>query len=277
MCVGGTDLLMIQPTRFAEFNIVVVSGGQPHRVVKVVFQKRDGSIFVMFPSFAHNEGLVGKLSMKAGIQSASYGLAESGKVAGHLVKYSHHPDGRAHFSQDGLVKTEIKRQSVPLDRWQPHMFTIQVEGLENFAPPSVNDKTPSVFLKTKGNPRGIKIVGRWYPLNKLSTLDETQRLPAAIPIAFPDGRQSIGWLVAPPLTSQYSQFGLFMVPEEMSPLSTGNDPCLIFLGGFDPSDIALDHSKDTSFLVLKYPCSNPAELRSSIGSIDLTPAEKYCI
>ncbi len=99
---------MIQPTRFAEFNIVAVSGGQLHRVAKVVFQKRDGSIFVMFPSFAHNEGFVGELSMKAGAQSASYGLAESGKVAGHLVKYSHHPDGKAHFSQDGLEERKSR-------------------------------------------------------------------------------------------------------------------------------------------------------------------------
>lgn len=265
---------MIQPTRFAEFNIVAVSGGQLHRVTKVMFQKRDGSIFVMFPSFAHNEELVGELSMKAGAQSASYGLAEFGKVAGHLVKYSHHPDGRAHFSQDGLVRTEIKRQSVPLDHWQPHMFTIQVEGLDNFAPPSVNDKTPALFLKTEGNPRGIKIVGRWYPLDRLNTADEGQSFPAAIPVAFPDRRIVIGWLVAPPLGTPYSQFGLFMVPEEMAPLSTADDPCLIFLGGFDPSDIALDHSKETSFLVLKYPCSNPVELRASIGSIDFILREK---
>ncbi len=265
---------MIQPTRFEEFNIVVVSEGRHHRIAKIVFQKRDGSIFVMFPSFAHNEGLVGELSMKEGAQTASYGLAKYGKVAGHLVKYSHHPDGKVHFSQDGLVRTEIKRQSVPLHRWQPHMFTIQVEGLLSFAPPRVNDNTPALFLKTEGNPRGIKIVGRWYPLDRLNTLDEGQSLPAAISVGFPDRRISIGWLVAPPLGTPYSQFGLFMAPEEMAPLSTCDDPCLSFLGGFDPSAIALDHSKETSFLVLKYPCSNPAELRASIGSIDFTPTEK---
>ncbi|ALA57791.1 hypothetical protein [Nitrospira moscoviensis] len=265
---------MIEPTRFEEFNIVVVSEGRQHRIAKVVFHKRDGSIFVMFPSFAHNEGLVGELSMKAGAQTASYGFANHGKVAGHLVKYSHHPDGRAHFSQDGLVKTEVKRQSVPLDRWQPHLFTIQVEGLESFGAPRVNDGIPALHLRTEGNPRGLKIVGRWYPLDRLNTLDETQSLPAAIPIAFPDGRQFMGWLVAPPLGSRYSQFGLFMVPEEVAPLSTVDDPCLVFLGGFDPADMALDHSKDTSFLILKYPCSNPAELRTSIGSIDFTTTGK---
>ena len=265
---------MIEPARSAEFNIVAESGGQLHRIAKVVFQNSDGSILVMFPSFAHNEGLVGELSMKAGAPTASYGLASHGKVAGHLVKYSHHPDGRAHFSQDGRVRTEIKRQSVPLDRQHSHMFTIQVEGLKSFAPPRLNDKTPALILNIKGNPKAIKIVGRWYPLNKLNTFDETQRLPAAIPIAFPDGRQSIGWLVAPPLDSRNCQFGLFMVPEEMAMLSASDDACLIFLGGFDPSDIALDHSKETSFLVLKYPCSNPAELRTSIGSVDFIPTEK---
>jgi hypothetical protein len=269
-----TRELMIQPTRFAEFNIVAVSEGQLHRIAKVVFQNRDGSILVMFPSFAHNEGLVGELSMKARARTASYGLANHGKVTGHLVKYSHHPDGRVHFSQDGRVRTEIKRQSVPLDRQHSHMFTIQVEGLKSFAPPRVNDKTPALVLNTEGNPKAMKILGRWYPLNRLSTFDATQPLPAVIPIAFPDGRQSMGWLVAPPLGSRYSQFGLFLVPEEMATLSTADDSCLIFLGGFDPSDIALDHSKETSFLVLKYPCSNPAELRASVGSIDFTPTRK---
>lgn len=81
-------------------------------------------------------------------------------------------------------------------------------------------------------------------------------------------------MVAPPLGTPYSQFGFFMAPEEMAPLSTADDPCLIFLGGFDPADLALDHSKETSFLVLKYPCLNPDELRASIGAIDFTPIEK---
>ena len=265
---------MIQPTRFEQFNIVAVSGGQQHRIAKIVFQKSDGSILVMFPSFAHNEGLVGELLMKAGALSGSYGLANHGKVAGHLVKYSHHPDGTAHFSQDGLVRTEIKRQSVPLDRQHSHLFTILIESLKDFASPRANDMTPALFLKLEGTPTAMKIVGRWYPLNRLKTLEEGQSLPAAIPIIFPDGKQTTGWLVAPPLKTPYSQFGLFMVPEEMAPLSTADDPCLIFLGGFDPSGIALDQSKETSFLVLKYPCSNPAELRASIGSIDFTPTEK---
>ena len=264
----------MQPTRFEEFNIVAVSEGRQHRIAKIVFQKRDGSIFVMFPSFAHNEGLVGVLSMKGGAQTASYGLAEYGKVAGHLVKYSHHPDGRAQFSQDGRVRTEIKRQSVPLDRQHSHMFTILIESLKEFAPPKVNDRTPALFLNLEGNPTAMKIVGRWYPLNRLKTLDESQSLPAVIPILIPDGKQTIGWLVAPPYDTPYSQFGLFIVPEEMAPLSTADDPCLIFLGGFDAAVIALDHSKDTSFLILKYPCSNPAELRASIGSIDFSPPEK---
>src|SRR6266481_8893375 len=101
---------MIQPTRFPEFNIVAVSDGKKHRVAKVKFQKSDGSILVMFPSFRHTEGLVCRLTMMAGVQTESYGLAEHGKVAGHLVKYSHHPDGKAHFSQDGLVRTEIKKE-----------------------------------------------------------------------------------------------------------------------------------------------------------------------
>jgi hypothetical protein len=52
-----------------------------------------------------------------------------GKVTSHLVKYSHHPDGRAHFSQDGKILTAIKRQSIALDRQNGHMFTLYIQGL----------------------------------------------------------------------------------------------------------------------------------------------------
>jgi len=32
----------------------------------------------------------------------------------HLAKYAHHSDGEAHFFEDGKVKTEVRRKSVPL-------------------------------------------------------------------------------------------------------------------------------------------------------------------
>lgn len=48
---------------------------------------------------------------------------------------------------------------------------------------------------------------------------------------------------------------------------------LIFVGGFDRTEIALNHSQDTTFLTLAYPATQTyEELLSQIGSVDHVPA-----
>jgi hypothetical protein len=59
-------------------------------------------------------------------------LTPGGKIASHAVKYAHHPDGEAHFSQDGKVLTAIRRKAVPLDAAAGHLFTVHVVGFAAF-------------------------------------------------------------------------------------------------------------------------------------------------
>lgn len=108
---------MIEPLRLREFNIVCYVGSTHHRLSKVHFHV-DGSLFVMSPSFENHNGLVGEAVLCAGKDKTNLHLPQFAKLTSHNVKYTHHPDGRAHFSQDGQVLTRIKRQSVPLSQEQ---------------------------------------------------------------------------------------------------------------------------------------------------------------
>src|SRR6202521_319975 len=90
----------------------------------------DGTLYVHFPYFQHRIGILSSSEIPAtGERNAEVKLEDGGKVTSHRVKYSHHPDGRAHFSQDGKIFTAIKRQSISLDTQNGHMFSLYIQGL----------------------------------------------------------------------------------------------------------------------------------------------------
>ena len=100
--------------RFKSFDIVANAFGTLRRVAKIEFGA-DGSIYIFFPGFIDTSGIACCAVMRAGVSGqTNLDLKDNGRVTNHLVKYAHHSDGRAHFSQTGKVRTEIRRQSVPL-------------------------------------------------------------------------------------------------------------------------------------------------------------------
>jgi hypothetical protein len=124
------------------FQVKAVTAVRSRRVVGVVkvsalrakaFQigfDKDGSLFIHFPYFQHRTGILSSSEIPAtGERKADVNIEHGGKVTSHRVKYSHHPDGRAHFSQDQKIFTAIKRQSLALDTQNGHMFTLYVQGL----------------------------------------------------------------------------------------------------------------------------------------------------
>lgn len=105
----------VQAFRSKQTVVTIKADGHRHKIIQVLFSK-DGSLYVTFPYFKHAEGLLAVVTVTRPPGTTSeINLADTGKVASHLVKYSHHPDGRAHFSQDGKVRTEIRRQAVALE------------------------------------------------------------------------------------------------------------------------------------------------------------------
>ena len=103
--------------------------GKRHKAFQILFGP-DKSLYVNFPYFAHRKGIVAAATIPANCKVMSQvDLKINGKIASHFVKYSHHPDGRAHFSQDGKIRTEIKRQS--LDQQNGHIFSV-IKGIQAF-------------------------------------------------------------------------------------------------------------------------------------------------
>lgn len=252
--------------RVESFNIIATHSGRVHRVAKVKFAC-DGSIYVMFPGFPKQSGLVGQLRIPPGPNPPlTLSLADSGRVTSHLVKYSHHPDGRAHFSQDGKVVTEIKRQAVPLALQHAHLFTVQLQGLNAGAPPRSNDKSFFLNFNLEGEFKGLKIVCWRYPLRLLVPIARHTPYDTPKGIVLSDGRILGGLFAAPPEGFAFDDYVLFFSPDEW--VNEQEDPCLIFLGGFDPLNQALNQSNETQFLAFLYPCSDPMALQHKLGTID---------
>lgn len=66
------------------------------------------------------------------------------------------------------------------------------------------------------------------------------------------------------------KYALLLTCESIPRLDQDRDSTLTFVGGFEKPEIALDHSKDSTFLALAYPTAGDfSELEAQIGSIDL--------
>jgi len=90
--------------------VCVVKVGELRAKAFQIGFERDGSLFIHFPYFRHRIGILSSAEIPAtGERKVDVSLEHGGKVTSHLIKYSHHTDGRAHFSQDGKIFTAIKR------------------------------------------------------------------------------------------------------------------------------------------------------------------------
>jgi hypothetical protein len=263
---------MIPTARFNSFDIVAKAFGAFRRIAKVKFN-RDGSIYVFFPGFARTDGIVCRAVLRGGQPAQTkLDLTENGRVTAHLVKYAHHPDGEAHFSQDGKVKTEVRRKSMPLVEQRGHLFTIQIQNIESFA--NLNaPRTKQLTLELPDNLRALKITGWRHRFTELA-------LPEGVnPTGFPKGIQTsdgisrVGLFVAPPGGELFDDFVLFLAVEEIPWFTEDKAPQLMFFGGFDHPSVARNHSADTEFLAFAYPCSDFESLRERIGCIDFSPVK----
>jgi hypothetical protein len=112
--------------------VIAVQAATRHKVFQVFFGP-DGSLYVTFPYFKRRAGILAAATIPGnGHTTSQVNLQVGGKITSHLVKYSRHPDGRAHFSQHGKIRTEIKRQAIALNTQWGHIFSVIVHGLQAF-------------------------------------------------------------------------------------------------------------------------------------------------
>jgi len=178
----------------------------------------------------------------------------------HRVKYTHHVDGRAHFSQDGKIYTRIINQARRLDEDIPHMFTMNLQGLERFAPlAKVKTRyTPSRFTLDgyRKHPR-LQITGRWFA--QPSDLVDTMTNPVDLEV---DGvRLSDGLALAAPTGLSLADGVLVMNGSLEDGLAVTADSFLLFMGGLSPG---LGHGTAGSLVMLTYPDIAEATDRPSL-------------
>src|SRR5436853_6424490 len=108
--VVGYQAANVTAFRSERIILTVKRDERRHKVVQIIFG-RDGSLFVNFPYFRHRTGILAAATIPGnGQKTSEVSLQIGGKIASHLVKYSHHPDVRALFSQDRKVHTANKPQ-----------------------------------------------------------------------------------------------------------------------------------------------------------------------
>lgn len=265
----------VKAFRSRQVVITIRADEHQHKIFQILFSK-DGSLYVTFPYFTHNNGILAtvKVTSAPGC-TTNIDLAETGKVASHLVKYSHHPDGRAHFSQDGKVRTEIKKKSVALEDQQGHIFTVLLQGLRAFeqvrakAGNGTSQRTTLTFDVADRFPKAFRIVGRWYWLEDLQVRPRPPIIGPVVSSVDPDGNRRNAFIVANPKENTRHVLLLTCTVEKALSATT---QVLMFYGGFDPQHVIFNARKAASFLAFLYPAEDFEALKKRIGSIDFMPA-----
>ena len=255
--------------------VTVLANVGRYKVFQIFFG-RDGSLFVTFPYFSHRTGILAAATIPGNGQTTSQvNLQLGGKIASHLVKYSHHPDGRAHFSQHGKVRTEIKRQSVALSRQHGHIFSLLVQGLSAFDKADDakdvggSPKRTALTFQITGSaePEAIKFVGRWLDVSMMSASDSSAIIGPTVLTQDSAGNQRNGVLLASPY-DQNPHHVLCITSQPMARL--GPDPeVMCFYGGYAPREVMDDTTKDAGFLGFLYPAADADQLKLRLGTIDL--------
>ncbi len=232
-----------------------LDGKERRKILQLVFDKADGSIYVAFPYFQHRD----------------------------LVKYTHHASGEALFSQTGKVRSLIRKQSVPLSEVYGHLFTVHIQGLRSFkvadarddGDRSPNPKRTMLTNNWTGDvPDSYKYVARVYAWEALKAdLAPGSRIHPNMRLVG-DGRALDAFTCAPPIGLPGDGRVVIVTCEPTARLDRTRQSSLVFLGGFDPYDRVNDLNQPSTFLAFSYPIENAQALAAAIGSVDLTPHPK---
>jgi len=250
--------------------------GQWRKVFQVIFNRSDGSIFVNIPYSALEHGILSEGRLPRLQKEVQVSLEERGKVTSKLVKYAHHPDGRAHFSQSGQVRTEIVKQSVPLTKSQGHIFTLQFQGVLQFdkarlprdEKPPTRNRTLLTFNFESYCPLALKFVGWWHHVSDLGARTAPGDVGPHVTTQKPDGTRSQSFLVGPLKGDPLDEFVMVVTCEPRALMDPGVPAALNIIGGFGELDRESPLG-ELSFICASYPASDYRSLVHRIGSIDL--------
>lgn len=261
--------------------ITVGSYDAEYQVCQIGFGKRDGTLFVSFPYFPKTSGLLSVATMPpASGGSLTLSLHEHGKVTTHLVKFSHHPDGRAHFSQDGKVYTAVKRQSFPLNGPIGHVFWLHIYYPYGLKPFDQEKRDPKrAYLRnifTPALPQAVTVAAEWRrKAEVVGTIHPAGHLagPLSDVKTKSTGHQRKVFFFGPPEGYPGQDHVLLISTEATLSLPNITEPQMIFLGGFDHHEVPDPNvpANHTGCLAFIYPAENYEDLLPKLGSVDFMP------
>lgn len=273
------DQLKLPVLRSDKFSVSLKIGGVVRKIFQIGFHsgKVSGNTycFVNFPYFSQSKGLLSRATFIANRKYLStISLLPEGKTTSHLVKYNHPLDGMSHFSGDGKIVSSIKNQSKRLDVSHGHMFTIQIQGLDDFVLREVkrlNHKIVDLDFDV-GNVKleAFKFIGRWYKATELKgTIANKTKLEPKFAFRDPDGFiRETGFVVSPPIESPLSEHVLLISCQSISKIDETRKSVFTFIGGFDEKNVL---NEDLHFLTCVYPASDYDKLMGKLGSVDFNP------
>lgn len=270
------------PFEFTEKEVIYVCGnfkGSRRQLFRIQFAK-DGSIYIQLPYFNDSRGVLGYITRDPSQEYPASHQLENGKVTTERVKYTHHPDGEAHFSQDGKVLTEIRRKACPFDEVQGQLFSLMFRGFESFKEikdwSKVKRKKNQVHLgfdiaHADSEIRLCNVVGMIESFDNLckqtyQQFGKTRNKIHGVTLTGPDGRTMDFRVIRNPFSLRKDQ--VLLIGMQILDADS-KEPWLSFLGGFDPESVMLNHDMESSFLCLSYGRLDQFDdLEKSLGSID---------
>lgn len=267
------------PYRSWKTVIAVIVGGVTRKVLQVQFEP-GGGFYVHLPYFRYTQGVLGRYALHAAPgEAGQIRLTDGGMTTTKRVKYTHHVDGEAHFSQDGKVKRLVRMKSAPLGQSVGHLITAQLRGYDLFAHMTTKDEKPATqqrrvlrFDLGEEPVAPTKLTLWWYHASSLapfqSPLSHSMKADA-IALETGDGERFVGLLLAPPLGDTAEDFRL-VVGCKLMPELQSEGPFLLLTGGFGESDDGSDRAGPLNFLALRYAeTADFDELERMLGSIDI--------
>ena len=249
--------------------------GNTYKVFRITCE-HNGSIYVNFPYIPDGGALLGEVTLGTDmVYPGTLRVGPDFATTVHKVKYAHHPDGEAHFSQSGKILTRVRRKAVPFDHATGHLFTVMVEGVVGFnelpARATPSRKAQVIPFGFNGPMNSIKFVGMLYTKREWASMASYGDSSAPwLPVVRPDGGRGVG--IA--LTTKARRQGepLYLLVSAFARESTFVEHAvqLVFMGGFDPPDTALDHTRPTSYLMLLHPPGSTLSTKDP-RSIDFRP------
>lgn len=245
------------------------------QLFQLCFQKSDGSIFIHFPYQPDDSTFLCKVTLKANIAyPKDINFKNNGRVTKHKVKFSHHPDGRAHFSQDSKINTEIKNVAAPLTTHNGHIFTIHVGGINKFKQIPMNlennNNKKTFYDIAVSEIRNLKFIAYWYNDTYLKKYMKEYNNEGGPRMIFTRKNNTglSGVMLEDAYITGNDNYYLFLGCEFDQYLSN-SVPSILFLGGFEDTFISMNHQHDTSFLSLVYPTNDDyIKLVNEIGTVD---------